>query len=124
MPPTTSLSLFLLHSEDEEQKLTWRVPHQPDAVFVASDGMAFSALRALHTARVNVPDDIAVVGFDDLPFATSTHPSLTTVRQPIRRIGAMAAEILLDIIQTGTEPPRRIILPTELVIRQSCGALK
>ncbi len=100
------------------------LPHQPDAVFIASDGMALAALRALHTAGVSVPDDVAVVGFDDLPFTATSQPPLTTVRQPIRRIGTLAAEILFDIIEQGAEPPRRIILPTELVIRHSCGALK
>jgi LacI family transcriptional regulator len=99
------------------------LPHKPDAVFVASDGMALGALRALHTAHISIPDEIAVVGFDDLPLAVSANPPLTTVRQPVSRMGALAAEMLLDIIEQGAEPPRRMILPTELIIRQSCGAL-
>ena len=99
------------------------LPHKPDAVFVASDGMAIGALRALRTANIAIPDEIAIVGFDDLPPAATSVPPLTTVRQPVRRMGALAAETLLDIIEDGPEPPRRIILPTELVIRQTCGAL-
>lgn len=99
------------------------LPYKPDAVFVASDGMALGALRALSTANISTPDEVAVVGFDDLPLAASSNPPLTTVRQPVRRMGALAAEMLLDIIEQGAEPPRRIILPTELVIRQTCGAL-
>jgi DNA-binding LacI/PurR family transcriptional regulator len=61
------------------------------------------------------------VSYDDLPTAVQTTPQLTTIRQPIRRAGALAVEMLLDILQHGAEPARRIILPTELVIRESCG---
>jgi len=99
------------------------LPHKPDAVFVASDGMALGALRALRTANIAIPDEIAVVGFDDLPPAATSDPPLTTVKQPVRRMGALAAETLLDIIKEGPEPPRRIALPTELIIRQTCGTL-
>jgi LacI family transcriptional regulator len=98
------------------------LPHQPDAVFVASDTMALGALRAVRRAGRRVPDDIAVVGFDDLPQAATANPPLTTVRQPIRRAGAMAVGVLKDILEHGAEPPRRMILPTELVVRASCGS--
>jgi LacI family transcriptional regulator len=97
------------------------LPHQPEAVFVASDTMALGALRALREAGQRVPHDVAVVGFDDMPFATRTSPPLTTVRQPISRTGAMAAEALIDLIENADESPRRLVLPTELVIRESCG---
>ena len=96
--------------------------HKPDAVFVASDTMALGALRALREAKISVPKDIALVGFDDLPHAATADPPLTTVRQPIRRAGALAVETLIDIMYNGLEPTRRIIMPTELVIRVSCGA--
>jgi LacI family transcriptional regulator len=99
------------------------LPHKPDAVFVASDGMAFGALRALREANVVIPDEIAIVGFDDLPPSATSDPPLTTVSQPVHRMGILATEMLLDIINEGIEPPRRIILPTELVIRQTCGTL-
>lgn len=97
------------------------LPHNPDAVFVASDGMALGVLRALAAAQVAVPGDVAVIGFDDLPLAASATPPLTTVRQPVSRMGALAAEMLFTIIEEGAEPPHRMILPTELVIRQTCG---
>jgi len=95
---------------------------QLDAVFVASDTMAIGALRALREAGKQVPDDIAVVSFDDMPFAARADPPLTTVRQPIIRMGAMAAETLIDIIESSDTNPRRILVPTELVMRASCGA--
>ncbi|MCB8986090.1 MAG: LacI family DNA-binding transcriptional regulator [Ardenticatenaceae bacterium] len=97
------------------------LPQQPDAVFVASDAMALGALNALHSAGLEVPGDVAVVGYDDLPAAAIASPPLTTVRQPIRRFGALAVETLLNIIETGSEPPRHILLPTELIIRETCG---
>ena len=98
------------------------LPYEPDAVFVASDSMALGALRALREAGKRVPDDIAMVGFDDMPQAATADPPLTTIRQPIQRTGALAVEILIDILENGAEPARRVILPTELVIRASCGA--
>ncbi len=94
----------------------------PQAVFVASDSMAVGALRAVQDAGLRVPEDIAVVGFDDMPFAARTTPALTTIRQPIQKMGAMAAEMLIDLIMHPSEGGRRVILPTELVIRASCGS--
>ncbi len=93
-----------------------------DAVFAASDAMAVGALRALREAGRRVPEDVAVIGFDDMPFSARTEPPLTTVRQPVQRTGSVAAEALIDLVEHPDSPPRRIILPTELVIRQSCGS--
>lgn len=98
------------------------LPYRPDAVFAASDMMAFGALRALRGADLAVPDDVAVVGFDDLPASTSCNPPLTTMRQPIRRSGIQAMEMLIDILDNGPKPPRQVTLSTVLVIRSSCGA--
>jgi DNA-binding LacI/PurR family transcriptional regulator len=95
--------------------------HNPDAIFVASDTMAQGAMRALREENISVPNDIALVGFDDLPPARNSIPRLTTVRQPIRRFGIKLVDTLIDILKNGTEPPRRIIFDTELVIRESCG---
>lgn len=94
---------------------------KPDAIFVASDTMATGVIRALREENISVPNDIALVGFDDLPPARNSIPPLTTVRQPIRRFGIKLVETLLDMLKNGPEPPRRIIFDTELVIRESCG---
>jgi len=96
------------------------LPHRPDAVFVASDAMAFAAMRAIQEAGLRIPEDIAVLGFDDIPAAANSKPPLTTVRQPIQRTGSIAAEVLVDMIEHPDPQPRRIVLPTELVIRSSC----
>ena len=93
-----------------------------DAVFAASDIMAIGALRALREAGLRVPEDVAVVGFDDLPQSARTEPPLTSVRQPIYRLGATAVDSLLDLFEYPDSSPRRIVLPTELVVRASCGS--
>jgi LacI family transcriptional regulator len=96
------------------------LPQRPDAVFVASDAMALGCMRAIQEAGLGIPEDIAVVGFDDIPAAAVSKPPLTTVRQPIQRMGSLAAEILIDMIEHPSPQPRHLVLPTELVIRSSC----
>ncbi len=96
------------------------IPQRPDAVFVASDAMAFAAMRAIQEAGLRIPEDIAVVGFDDIPPAATSKPPLTTVRQPIMRTGRTAAEMLIDMIEHPSPQVHRVVLPTELVIRSSC----
>jgi LacI family transcriptional regulator len=98
------------------------LPTRPDAVFAASDTMATGAMRAAREAGLNIPRDIAFIGFDDLPIAAHSDFKLTTIRQPIIQFGAQAVEALMDLIENGTKPSRRIIMETELVIRDSCGA--
>lgn len=98
------------------------IPVKPDAVFAASDTMAVGALRALREAGLKVPDDVALVGYDDLPPALQADPQLTTIRQPIAKTGSLALELLIEIIDHPEQPPRHIILPNELIIRNSCGA--
>jgi LacI family transcriptional regulator len=97
-------------------------PHHPEAIFAASDTMAVGAIRAARKAGLNIPEDIAFVGFDDLPVASLADFKLTTVRQPIIQFGAKAVDILIDLIENGTKPIRHIIMDTELVIRDSSGA--
>jgi LacI family transcriptional regulator len=95
--------------------------HNPDAVFVASDAMAIGALRAACDAGRRVPDDLALVSFDDTPLAARADPPLTAIRQPARQLGQLAVEILLETIENPNPAPQRIVLPTELVVRVSCG---
>ncbi len=97
------------------------MPVRPDAVFAASDGMALGAMRAVREAGLRVPDDVAFVGFDDLPMATLADVQLTTVRQPVIQFGIRAVELLMEEIENGTNPPRHVIMDAELVIRESCG---
>ena len=90
-----------------------------DAVFVASDPMAFGALQALEAAGRRVPDDVAVVGFDDVPFARHSTPPLTTVRQPIEEMTAAMCELLLRHIDGRGADDDHVITPTTLVERAS-----
>ncbi len=99
----------------------WRLLDQRpglDAVFVASDIMATGALHALHRAGRRVPDDVAVIGFDDLPFAQRTDPPLTTVRQPLEQMGTLAAQHLLACLD-GLPAPEEPPIPTMLITRAS-----
>ncbi len=95
--------------------------HQPDAVFCASDAMARGAAHAILEAGLSIPQDIAVVGYDDLPPAVSASPSLTTIRQPISNMGGTAVEILLDMIEHPQQPYQRVVMDVELVVRESSG---
>lgn len=95
---------------------------KPEAVFAQSDIMAIGAMRATQEAGLRIPEDIAFVGFDDLPIASTFKPKLTTVRQPITRFGVKAVELLQDLIENGTKPARHLIIDTEIIIRESCGA--
>lgn len=95
-----------------------------DAVFAGSDITAVGALQAINEAGKRVPEDIALIGFDDLPTAVSVVPQITTMRQPIAQKGAEATTLLLDMIEGKLKEPRHIILPTELVVRGSTVAAK
>ncbi|WBB54665.1 LacI family DNA-binding transcriptional regulator [Verrucosispora sp. WMMD573] len=100
------------------QWLTRRLP-RVDAVFVASDAMAVGALHALRRAGRTVPDDVAVIGFDDAPIATLIQPALTTVRQPVEQLGRIACRLLLADVTKEKPASGTVILPTELIHRRS-----
>jgi len=97
------------------------IEYKPDAVFANSDVMAVAAIRALHDAGFSVPEDVAIVGFDDITLAARSTPPLTTVRQPIDLIGAGVVNMLIDLIEHPATAQRSLVLPTELIIRSSCG---
>jgi LacI family transcriptional regulator len=95
---------------------------RPTAIFASNDAMAIAALSALRTQRVSVPEEIALVGFDDIPISSYIKPSLTTVRVGISDLGALAVERLLNAIQKKKEHTKRhMVMRTELVVRESCG---
>jgi LacI family transcriptional regulator len=83
--------------------------------------MAFGALSALHTAGLSVPDDVAVVGFDDVKPSSYTVPALTTVRQPLHEMGDAAARTVVAAVEGRPIEPH-LEIPTTLVVRESCGA--
>lgn len=95
-------------------------PARPSAVFVASDEVALGALRAIREAGLHVPQDLAVVGFDDIPISRLVMPALTTIRLPARQIGVVAATMMLETLDGGRRPDS-VLLDTELIVRESSG---
>ncbi len=90
------------------------------AVFVASDNVAMGAKSALREANLHIPDDISMIGFDDIPWSQYSDPPLTTVRLPAQKLASKACLLLLDLLKGIAPPERNITLDTELIIRQSC----
>jgi LacI family transcriptional regulator len=106
--------------EATKQLLALETP--PTAVFAASDLMAAGVLRAAHELGVRVPDELAVVGFDDIALAALLQPALTTVRQDMEAIGRAAAEGLIRMIEDADAPPVQAFVPARLIVRASSGA--
>jgi DNA-binding LacI/PurR family transcriptional regulator len=97
-------------------------PELPTAVFVANNLMTLGAIQAIQEQGLRIPDDIAVVGFDDMDWAPSLQPPLTAVAQPTYEMGATAARLLLERLAEPERPPRHIVLATRLMVRASSGA--
>jgi LacI family transcriptional regulator len=91
-------------------------------VFAASDRIAFGAMAVLDRAGLRVPEDVAFVGFDDIPAAASFRPPLTTIHQPLEVMGKLAVGHLCDRIAGETDESLQTTVETELVVRVSCGA--
>lgn len=96
------------------------LPDPPTAIFAASDISAFGVYDAAYMAGLRIPQDVSIIGFDDIPQAENTHPRLTTVRQPLYEMGRQATRMLLEEIEHPSGEVRRIKLDTELIIRDSC----
>ncbi len=96
------------------------LPNPPTAIFASNDVMAFGVMDAVREKGQRIPEDISIIGFDDIPQASIIHPALTTVRQPLRNMGSVATQLLLDMLKNSALPSKRIELPTGLVVRDSC----
>lgn len=94
---------------------------RPRAIVCGNDEMAIGALTALRAGRLRVPGDVAVTGFDDISAAHHLRPALTTVRQPMRELGERSVRMLLARISDPAAPRQSVVLPTQTVIRRSCG---
>lgn len=94
------------------------------AVFVASDNVAMGAKSALREAGLRIPDDVSLIGFDDIPWAKYSDPPLTTIRLPAQSLASEACLLLLDLMQGLEREEQRLVLDTELVVRKSCRNLK
>jgi LacI family transcriptional regulator, galactose operon repressor len=108
----TVMDEFLDHKEKEHIAF--------DAVFTGDDDAAIGVLKALHEHGIRIPEDISVIGFDDLGFASFLNPPLTTVRAPTERVGQIATERLFGLLEDH-QSEEVTILPTEIIFRRSCG---
>jgi LacI family transcriptional regulator len=119
----TGSSLSILEGRRLGEQLVARPPHdRPDAVFAANDLMAIGALQAfVMLGTLRVPGDIAIVGYDDIDFASGAVVPLTSVRQPAALIGRTAVEMLLDEADRDVKPGRQVVFTPELIVRESTG---
>ena len=98
-------------------------PERPTAVFAANDLSAIATMAAARGLGLSVPDDLSVIGFDNVPESALASPPLTTISQPLQKMGAEALRLLVDLI-AGVERDTHVRLPTELVVRSSCAPLR
>ncbi|MGL4647840.1 MAG: LacI family DNA-binding transcriptional regulator [Caldilineaceae bacterium] len=110
------------HGHDAVRRLL-RQPERPTAIFLANDMMAIGAVQAIEEAGLRVPQDISVVGFDDVPLAQYLSPPLTTVHQPAFEKGARAAHLLLQCLENEECRPQSAVLDVHLVVRRSTAAV-
>jgi len=95
------------------------LPKPPTAIFAGNDDMAIGAINEAKALGRRLPDELSVIGFDDVPFAASCDPSLTTIRQPFSEMGASAMAALSALLEGKKLDERTILLPTELIVRKS-----
>ena len=112
---------FFLHDGATAMERLLALDERPDAVFAATDVMAIGAMSAIEKAGLSVPGDIAIVGFDDVPYATRVSPRLTTVRQDAPAQGIAAAEGVLRMIVDPSASPIEMVIPVQLIVRESSG---
>jgi DNA-binding LacI/PurR family transcriptional regulator len=105
----------------KEVSAWFRLKNPPEGIFCASDMLAAGALKAVSDQGLKVPDDIAIVGFDDRAFCPYLNPPLTSVALPVGQMGKTATELLVEDIINGSSKPKRLELDCSLVIRKSCG---
>ncbi|MFW5992457.1 MAG: LacI family DNA-binding transcriptional regulator [Halanaerobiaceae bacterium] len=98
-----------------------KMPKCPTAVFCQSDSIAIGAIKAIHEAGYGVPEDISVIGFDDLQISNYIHPKLTTIKQDTYLMGEKAASLLEEMMKNPDTHLSPVILPTELIVRDSCA---
>ena len=115
---------FLQPSSFRATRELLNLAEPPTAPFASNDVAAFGAIAAVHEQQLQVPADISVIGFDDIPSAQQVHPQLTTVRQPLYEMGGAATRLLLSLIQGGEATVPRISLPTTLMVRHSTARVK
>jgi len=95
------------------------LPEPPSAIFASNDVMAMGAMDAIRHRGLRIPDDVSVIGFDNIPQSAVVYPPLTTIQQPLEQMGRVATQVLLDMLKNPAKQVARIELPTELIERSS-----
>jgi LacI family transcriptional regulator len=95
------------------------LPVPPTAIFASNDVSAMGVLDAVRACGLSIPGDLSVIGFDDIPMSATSSPPLTTIRQPLQEMGRVATQLLLNLIGKSKEKPTSVVLPTELILRES-----
>lgn len=111
-----------LFTTEDGYRLMKKALHQselPSAFFIASDSMAIGALRALHEHNIRVPDDVSLIGFNDIAASRFLQPSLSTVKVYTEFMGETAVELMIERLKTKRKIPKKIVIPTELIKRES-----
>lgn len=98
------------------------LPQPPTAIFASNDVMAMGVMDAVRNKGLRIPDDFSIIGFDDIPQSGLVRPGLTTVNQPLEKMGRVAAQMLLDLLEHPEKEADRIELPTQLIMRDSCSS--
>jgi len=96
-------------------------PNRPSAVLIANSVMTLGALQYIHEQGLEIPNDIAIIGFDDLPWASALRPPLTVIAQPVHEIGMVAARLMLDRIREPSSSIKHVTLEAQLILRASCN---
>ncbi len=94
----------------------------PTAILASNDVMAMGVMDAVRDRGLRIPDDVSIIGFDDIPQASLIRPALTTINQPLEKMGRVATQMLLDLLQHPEKKADRIELPTQLIVRDSCSS--
>lgn len=119
LPEYEQAGTFELHSGEEPCERLMALPVPPTAIFFASDEMAAGAIKKLTSMGYSIPNDVSVIGFDNLFWCEITQPSLTTIHQPRTQVGQHALQVLLSLLSGQQRQENTIVLPTELCVRES-----
>lgn len=109
---------------DEGTRHFLDLPSPPTAIFSSNDIAATGVIKAANARGINVPEDLSVIGFDDIPIASELNPKLTTIRQPLQEMGSIATQLLLDLINNNENKPNSMILPIEIIVRESTAQFR
>jgi LacI family transcriptional regulator len=122
-PELVRVGGYQLETSEEPARQMLQLDRRPTAIFAANDLSAIRTMEVAGSLGLSVPDDLSVIGFDNVPEAALTEPPLTTIEQPIQRMGFEAVRMLIALIDQTPSGPSQLTLPTSLVVRQSCRAV-